>query len=255
MKTDNYQEILGEIARDLVGIEDPGQIASYIPKLGAVNPNKLGMHLTTLDNQQFCFGDANEKFSIQSIAKVLSLTLALEGVGEKVWERVGVEPSGSAFNSLVQLEYEKGIPRNPFINDGAIVICDILIDCLPDPKQQVLEFVRMLSGVPEIAYNREIAESEQTAGYRNFALANFMKDFGNIHNSVADVLDVYFSLCSIEMTCRELAQTFLFLSAEGVNPLSKKAVVTPLRGKTVKTSRPFSEFAMRLTEMQVSIHR
>ena len=109
--------------------------------------------------------------------------------------------------------------------------------------------------MPEIAYNREIAESEQTAGYRNFALANFMKDSGNIHNSVADVLDVYFSLCSIEMTCRELAQTFLILSAEGVNPLSKKAVVTPLRGKTVKTSRPFSEFAMRLTELQVSIHR
>ena len=129
MKTENYKEILQEIAAELKGLDDPGKIASYIPKLASVNPDKLGMHLATVDNQRFCFGDANEKFSIQSISKVLSLTLALDAVGEKVWDRVGVEPSGSPFNSLVQLEYEKGIPRNPLINAGAIVVCDILLDC------------------------------------------------------------------------------------------------------------------------------
>ena len=235
MKTADFQHILGEIAIELKGHDDPGQIASYIPMLGKVNPDKLGMHLTTVDKRHFCFGDASEKFSIQSISKVLSLTLALNSVGEKVWDRVGVEPSGSAFNSLVQLEYEKGIPRNPFINAGAIVICDILVDCLSKPKQELLEFIRNLCGSPDIAYNAEIADSEKEVGYRNYALANFMKDFGNLHNSVEDVLDVYFNLCSIEMTCQELAQTFLYLAAEGVNPLTKEQVVTPRRAKRINS--------------------
>ena len=120
-------KIFSEIVGGFKAADDCGAVATYIPELANVDPRKLGIHLTTVQNDHYSFGDSNEKFSIQSISKVLSLTLALKIVGDDVWKRVGVEPSGSAFNSLVQLEYERGIPRNPFINAGAIVICDILV--------------------------------------------------------------------------------------------------------------------------------
>ncbi len=231
----NYQTIFRELVQALDADEEPdqGKVASYIPELRDVDPGKLGIHLTTIDNQHHSFGDSDEKFSIQSIAKVLSLTLALKILGRKVWDRMGVEPSGSAFNSLVQLEYERGIPRNPFINAGAIVICDILASCLTDPKRDLLDFIRGISGIPEIDYSPRIAESEQQTGFRNVALANLMKDFGNLHNTVDVVLDLYFKLCSIEMTCRQLAQTFLFLAANGINPTTGERIISQKRTKRI----------------------
>ena len=98
----------------------------------------------TPDDQQYVAGDSDERFSIQSLGKVISLTLAFGIAGEQLWKRVGVEPSGNPFNSLVQLEYDDGIPRNPFINAGAIVICDYLISRLENPHQEFLDFVRKL---------------------------------------------------------------------------------------------------------------
>jgi glutaminase len=231
----NYQQIFLEIAAELKEIKDPGEVASYIPELRNVDARKLGAHLTTIDNNHYYFGDSNEKFSIQSISKVLSLTLALKNHGEKVWDRVGVEPSGSAFNSLVQLEFEKGIPRNPFINAGAIVICDILLECMDNPKTELLAFIRAITGISSIGYRSDMVESEMQSGYRNYALANLMKDFGNIHNDIESVLDVYFNLCSIEMTCKELAQTFLFLAAGGISPIVNKMVVTPRQTKRINS--------------------
>jgi glutaminase len=166
---------------------------------------------------------------------VFSLTLALKILGKDLWERVGVEPSGNAFNSLVQLEYEQGIPRNPFINAGAIVICDILVTCLTQPKAELLGFIRSSSGIPTIDYSSKIADSEKQTGYRNYALTNLMKDFGNIQNDVETVLGLYFHLCSIEMTCKELAQAFLFLASDGVNPLTNATVVNPTRTKRINS--------------------
>ncbi len=189
----------------------------------------------TTENDQYSFGDSDEKFSIQSISKVLSLALAFQKVGDELWSRVDVEPSGSAFNSLVQLEYEKGVPRNPFVNAGAIVVCDILVDCMNDPKGELLEFIRGITGITTIEYCSRIAESEMQSGYRNYALAYLMKDFGNIRNEVESVLDVYFNLCSIEMTCKELALTFLFLASEGVGPILNKTIVTPRRAKRINS--------------------
>lgn len=231
----DYQKIFREIVAEFKDTDDCGEIATYIPELGKVDPNKLGIHLTTVQKFHYTFGDADEKFSIQSIAKVLSLTLALKIMGKELWNRLGVEPSGSAFNSLVQLEYEKGIPRNPFINAGAIVICDILVTCLDKPKLKLLEFIRKTSGIASIDYNSQIADSEKQTGYRNYALTNFMKDFGNIHNDVEPVLDLYFHLCSIEMTCKELSQVFLFLASGGVNPMSNEAVISPSRTKRINS--------------------
>lgn len=233
MNSIDYQKIFHEIVAEFKEADDCGKVATYIPELGNVDPRKLGIHLTTVWGDHYSLGDYDEKFSIQSIAKVLSLTLALKIMGKDMWDRVGVEPSGSAFNSLVQLEYEKGIPRNPFINAGAIVICDILITCLDNPKVELLKFIREISGIENIDYCPKIAESEMRTGYRNYALANLMKDFGNIHNDIDSVLDLYFYLCSIEMTCKELAQTFLFLASDGVNPMIDETVISPRRTKRI----------------------
>lgn len=231
----DYHKIFNEIVAEFTEADDFGEVATYIPELGNVDPKKLGIHLTTVLNHHYSFGDSNEPFSIQSIAKVWSLTLALKLVGNDLWKRVGVEPSGSAFNSLVQLEYEQGIPRNPFINAGAIVICDILVTGLERPKREFLEFVRKSSGIQHIDYCSKIAESEKQTGYRNYALANLMKAFGNIHNDVEPVMDLYFNLCSIKMSCKELVQAFLFLAASGVNPITNQTVIGPRRTKRINS--------------------
>ncbi|CAA6818156.1 MAG: Glutaminase (EC, partial [uncultured Thiotrichaceae bacterium] len=234
-KNTNYESIFREIAAEFTDADDCGEIATYIPELGKVDPTKFGIHLTTIEKSHHPFGDSDEKFSIQSISKVFSLTLALKILGGDLWQRLGVEPSGSAFNSLVQLEYEIGIPRNPFINAGAIVICDVLVSCLDDPKAELLAFIRKASGIDTIDYSPEIADSEKQTGYRNYALTNFMKDFGNIHNEIDVVLDLYFHLCSIEMSCSELAQAFLFLASGGINPMTNEMVVNPARSKRINS--------------------
>jgi len=235
MNSPDYHQILQEIASELSAIEEAGTVASYIPELACVSADKFGAHLATIDNKNFSTGDSSEKFSIQSVSKVLSLTLALRLMGDKLWDRLGVEPSGSAYNSLVQLEFEKGIPRNPFINAGAIVVCDALIGCLDNPKQDILEFVRSISGTVDIDYSLRVAESERLTGFNNYALANLMKGFGNLHHDVNDVLDVYFHLCSIEMSCQQLAKTFMFLAWKGKCAITGEQVVTAQRARRINS--------------------
>lgn len=211
----NYNAILQEIYKETKALPVIGNVASTIPELAVIDPNKFGMHLTTIDGQDFGIGDSDEKFSIQSVSKALTVALAFSFLGEKVWERVGVEPSGNPFNSLVQLEYERGIPRNPFINAGALVIADMLITHLKNPKEDFLAFIRTISGHSTIDFNLKVAQSEKETGFRNAALANFLKSFGNIDNDVEVVLDFYFHQCSLEMTCEELAHSFFFFANEG----------------------------------------
>lgn len=229
----NYQAMLQQVLEETKALEPKGQVASYIPELAQIPDDKLAIHLITTADKHFCVGDIKDRFSIQSISKVLSLTLALQLEGDALWRRVGVEPSGSAFNSLVQLEYEQGIPRNPFINAGAIVVCDVLVSHLANPKVEILNFIRALCGNASLAYNTAVAESEKCSSYRNNALINLMKDFGNIHNDIDVVLEVYFYLCSIEMTCEELAQAFMFLAQHGNNPLTQQQVVSASEAKRI----------------------
>ncbi len=229
----DYSNILFTIYNAIEKLKNQGKVATYIPELALVDPNKFGVHITTIDNQHFSIGDSNEKFSIQSIAKVLSLTLAYNKIGEKIWERLGVEPSGTAFNSLVQLEYDKGIPRNPLINAGAIVICDILVSYFKDPKTEFLNFLREISGNLNIDYCSRIAESEKQTGYKNVALINLMKSFNNIKNDIDVVMDFYYNLCSIEMTCKELSRTFLFLTTDGIDPISHKKIISESKSKRI----------------------
>lgn len=227
----DYGKIIAEMAAHMRTLENSGKVASYIPELGVIDPAKFGLHLTTIDQQNYGLGDSEEKFSIQSISKVMALALAFELEDEALWERVGVEPSGTQFNSMVQLEYDKGVPRNPFINAGALVICDILVSRLKQPKQEFLEFARGICGDQAIDYSRRVAESEKSTGFKNAAMINLMKAYGNIRNDIDTVLDLYFNLCSIEMSCRELAQQFLFLAANGVDPTTGKAVLSPSKSK------------------------
>ncbi|WP_347068797.1 glutaminase [Flavobacterium sp. WV_118_3] len=212
----NYNAILQEIYQQIKRLPVTGTVTETIPELTKIDPDKFGMHLTTLNGDDFGIGNSDEKFSIQSISKTLTVAMAFSLLGERMWERVGVEPSGNPFNSLVQLEYEKGIPRNPFINAGAIVVADMLVSQLKDPKKEFLDFVRTLSGSPDIDFNRSVAESEKQTGFRNVALANFIKSFGNIQNDVDRVLDFYFFQCSIEMSCKELAHAFFFFANGGI---------------------------------------
>ena len=227
----DYEKIFKQIHADLSKIEDTGQVADYIPELSKVNPNSFGVQLTTIEGENYAFGDSKVRFSIQSIAKVFSYVLAYSRIKSELWERVGVEPSGTAFNSLVQLENDRGIPRNPFINAGAIVICDILVSELESPKEDVLSFIRELSGIDSIDFNLRVAESEKANGFINLALVNFMKSFGNIHNDIDQVMDLYFHICSIEMSCEELSRSFLFLANNGVVPYSGKRILSPSRTK------------------------
>ena len=227
----DYKKIFEEIHAELSKVEDQGHVADYIPELSKVNPNNFGVQLTTIEGDKFAFGDSEVRFSIQSIAKVFSYVLAYSRIKSELWERVGVEPSGTAFNSLVQLESDKGIPRNPFINAGAIVICDILVSELTSPKEETLAFIRELSGIDSINFNYRVAKSERASGYINMALVNFMKSFGNIHNDIEEVMDLYFHICSIEMSCEELSKSFLFLANNGIVPYSGKRVLSPSRTK------------------------
>jgi glutaminase len=213
----NYEAILREIADEVQPLVGQGRVAEYIPPLAEVPRDRFGMVVRTVDSEVFAVGDAEERFSIQSIAKVFSLTLAMRLEGDAVWERVGREPSGTAFNSLVQLEVEHGIPRNPFINAGALVVLDLVLSHQPEGKDLVLDFVRRACASPSAGYDATVAEAERATGHRNRALAHFLKSFGNLKNDPDRVLHAYFLLCSLSMSCSELAAAFHYLAAGGLS--------------------------------------
>lgn len=229
----DFQNIFLQIEEQIKSVQNLGKVASYIPELSKVDEEKFGIHLSSTDNQHYSYGNFDERFSIQSIAKVFSLSMAFRLEGKELWKRVGVEPSGNAFNSLSQLELENGIPRNPFINAGALLICDVLISHLQNPKEDFLNYIRKLVGKDDINYSSRIANSEKEHGFRNAAMVNFIKSYNNIKNDVDEVLDFYFNLCSIEMSCEELAQAMMYLCSNGINPLNNEEVVTPSRAKRI----------------------
>jgi len=229
----NYQQIINEIYEILKNEENIGQTASYIPELAKVNPDNFGIHLSTIDNKEFGVGNWRDKFSIQSISKVFSLSFAYKILGDRIWERVGVEPSGNSFNSLIQLETDKGIPRNPFLNGGAMVICDMLISELENAKEGFLTFIRSLTSNSQINYCNAVINSEKSVGYRNIALCNFIKSYGNIKNDPNDVLDFYFTICSLEMSCQDLSNSFLFLVNDDFKTSENNRVLSLSQAKRV----------------------
>jgi glutaminase len=211
------QEILNSIAQEAHALYGQGKVASYIPALAQVAPQQFGMAVALVDGTCVATGSAGTLFSIQSISKLFTFVLALKLVGDEVWQRVGREPSGAAFNSMVQLETEKGIPRNPFINAGALVITDILTTRFAHLDIALLGALRSLTDSPNLNWDMQTAKSERDTAHRNMAMAYFMKSYGNFVNPPELVLDNYCRQCAIEMSCTQLAQASMFLANGGLD--------------------------------------
>ncbi|GAA1286723.1 glutaminase [Streptomyces aureus] len=211
-----FQPVLERIATEIEQTPGRGRPADYIPALAACDPRRFGMAVAELDGTVYGVGDWQQPFSTQSLTKVFTLALVLAREGDELWEHVGREPSGNPFNSLVQLEYENGIPRNPFINAGALVVTDRLQTQTGDAAGILLEFLRAESGNPQLAFDRDVASSEAAHGDRNAALGHFMASYGNIDNPVPALLEQYFRQCSIEASCADLALAAGFLARHGI---------------------------------------
>ncbi len=232
----DYQAILEEIYEEIQPELKRGKVADYIPALAKIEQEQFAMTLTLEDGSVFSVGDAKKQFSIQSISKVFTFTLALDIYSTELYKRVGVEPSGNPFNSLVQLEYENGIPRNPFINAGAIAITDSLVTHYKDQYKTlevIMHFVRELSGNAALSFDQEVANSEMEHGDRNLSLAHLMKSFGNFENDVTNTVMTYFKHCSITMSTEELSRAFLFLAFAGKDPITGREFITSSKTKRI----------------------
>lgn len=228
-------ETIAEIAAEMASRTERGKVASYIPELAGIDAGQFGIAVVDAEGNLAAAGDSAVPFSIQSVSKVFTLTLALGKVGDTLWNRVGREPSGNAFNSITQLEYEKGIPRNPFINAGAIVVADAIL-AGHTPKValgEVLRFLRFIADDEDIHIDQKVARSEQDTGFRNAALANYLRAFGNLRAPVEQVLGVYFHHCAIAMTCRQLALAGRYLAFGGRHPTAGGRVVSSQRAKRI----------------------
>ena len=232
----DYAKILEEISIEVAPLLSEGEVADYIPALAEVEKNQFAMTLTLFDGTQFSIGDVDILFSIQSISKVFSFTQALKIYKKELYKHIGREPSGNPFNSLVQLEYEKGIPRNPFINAGAINVTDTLISHYKDDTlayKELLNFIRELAGDETVDSNEEVFTSEMKFGHRNLALANLMKSFNNLDNTPHRVVQTYFKHCAIEMNTKLLSRCMLYLANHGIDPLSGKEYISPSQAKRI----------------------
>jgi glutaminase len=229
------EPVVAEIAEEMRQRPDRGDVATYIPELARAETGKFGIAVVAGDGTVAVGGDSDVAFSIQSISKVFTLTLALGKIGDRLWQRVGLEPSGSPFNSIVQLEAERGKPRNPFINAGAIAVTDVILSG-HQPREalgEILRFLRFVAEDSSITIDEAVAASEQRTGFRNIALANYMKSFGMLDNPAEFTLGVYFHHCAIAMSCLQLAMAGRFLAHLGRNPATGLSVVQPERARRI----------------------
>lgn len=232
----NFKSVLKEIKKEIQPLFKEGQVANYIPALANVNPNQFAMSVQLFNGKSYHIGDVDTNFSIQSISKVFTFTLALHLYGKHLYKNVGHEPSGNAFNSLIQLEYENGIPRNPFINAGALVTTDLLMNKYKDNTfSEVINFIKKVSDDSDVTYDKEITLSEKETGYRNMALLNMMKSFGNINNDISKIIKTYCKHCAITMNTKQLSRAMLFLSNHGIDPITRKQYITASQAKRINS--------------------
>ncbi|MCU4155953.1 glutaminase [Carboxylicivirga sp. A043] len=235
LKDTDWQLVINQITDEVKPLLQHGKVADYIPELANVDSNSFGISVSLLDGREYTCGDAQMKFSVQSISKVFSLTKAFSILQDDLWKRVGKEPSGNPFNSLIQLENENGKPRNPFINAGAIVVADCVVSHTEDSLNTIINFIRELAGNKDIKMNHAMFRSEKAFGHRNAALAHFMKSYGNIESDVDEVLDFYFGHCSLSMSCEDVSRAFLFLANHGIHPISKRRYLTASQAKRINS--------------------
>ena len=223
--------IVAQIAADMADEAERGAVADYIPELAKVDPGQFALAVALPSGQVISAGDAATPFSIQSVSKVFTLAIALGRLGDSLWNRVGREPSGLAFNSILQLESEAGIPRNPFVNAGAIVVTDAIL-AGHAPKvvlAELLAFIRAAAGDEDIHINKAVARSEQATAHRNIALAEFMAAHGNLRNPSALTIGTYVHQCAVEMTTAQLARAGRFLVGAPGCP----RLVSPARARRI----------------------
>ncbi|GGK05052.1 glutaminase B [Pseudomonas matsuisoli] len=226
------QRLLDQVAADAPSHFGEGKVADYIPALAEVPPDGFGIAICDVQGNVYSAGDGGKAFSIQSISKVINLVIAMQRLEEDdIWTRVGREPSGQAFNSIVQLEVEKGVPRNPFINAGAVLITDILVSRIMSIHWVLREQARRLAGNPDINFDARVARSEMDHKARNASLAYLMKAYGNLQGNVDEVLDLYFHGCALAMSCVDVARAFAFLANRGVSPLDGSVVLAPHKNR------------------------
>lgn len=208
--------LLDDVAASAAPYVGQGQVAGYIPRLADVDPNQFGMAVATYDGEVHGVGDWVTPFSAQSVTKVFTLALVLATDGDLIWRKVSREPSGDPFNSLVQLEVRGGVPRNPFVNAGALVVTDRLTSLTGNAPKALCELVRDESGNPDVHLDADVADSEAEHGHRNASLAHLLASFGVLENPVPTVLDAYFHQCALVTSCRDLALAGLFLARHGL---------------------------------------
>jgi glutaminase len=210
-----WGQILEDAAQLSAVCRHDGQLADYIPALARVAPDQFGIAVATLDGSIHSVEDCATRFSIQSISKVFLLSLAYRSYGESLWERVRQAPSTNPFNSLIELELERGIPRNPFLNPGALVVTDALLSRHTHLESAMVALLRELAGSAGINYDSEVFNSELRCASRHFAAAHLMQSHGNFSNVVSEVVRAYCASCAIEASCVELARAGLFLANGG----------------------------------------
>jgi glutaminase len=220
---DAVKRAVEEITTEVGDSDDWGTATRQIEALSHVDTHQFGIAIFTRDGDLVTGGDVDVPFSIQSISKVFSLELALEEYGEELWTRCGRDPSGDPFNSIIDLERHEGIPRNPFINAGALVVIDMLIETLK-PEQEaraVINFVAGLLDGEDVSLNEEVAQSDESGSYLNRALLSLAKHFGTVRNDIDRVMKAYVRQCAIELDCRQLARVGRFLMLDGPDAASK----------------------------------
>lgn len=229
----DYQELITEVYQEVNELGLRGKVADYIPELAKVSGDRFGIALIDLKGKVYGVGDYQEPFSIQSISKVFTLSMVFHVFRSKLWSRVNVEPSGNPFNSIAQLEYEKGIPRNPFLNAGALVITDALTSKFGKPISSIRDFIDELAGQHCVRINEQVMQSELMHADRNLAMAYFLKAYKNFDNDIQEVIRTYVSHCSIEMCCEELAKAFSFLANDGYSIFAKREILNESQSRRV----------------------
>jgi glutaminase len=222
--TTDFSALLQHMLAQSQPLYSTGKVADYIPALAQVAPQQAAVAVATLDGRLHSAGAAQQSFSLQSISKIFGLVMAMNRLGDELWQRVNMEPSGQPFNSIVQLEWEQGIPRNPMINAGAIVVADVLVSHYSASKTAFLTFLRRLAGEEALYADQQVYLSELEHGNRNAAMAYLMKSFGNIEADVPQVLEHYFHQCATAISCEQLARSLLFLANRGVQPQNNEQI-------------------------------
>lgn len=222
--TEELTQIVADIAREISKDAEEIERAADAKEEG-LSPGPFGIAVATANGELLSAGAAQTAFPLQSIAKVFALELALCAIGDDVFKRVGREPSGDPFNSIVDLERTAGLPRNPFVNAGALAVVDILVEALNEDAQAdaVVNFVRHHSGQSAIDLNQEVLASEHEAGDLNRAMMSFMRHHGNLHSPLDEVMEAYVRQCAIMLDCEGLARTGLFLARTRRDPADEEA--------------------------------